>query len=382
MKKLLYVIGLYAIVVAGCQPSAEKSEYQNLVSKRDSLKKEYRNLGKEIRKVEKELDSFDSEKKRTLVSSWSLEPTDFEHYFKVHGVVQANKNVILYAESSSTIEKIHVKEGQRVNAGQLLMEMDADMIENSIKELEKSLELANDVFERQSKLWEQNIGSELQYLEAKNRKESLEQSLETMKVQLRKTKVYAPFAGVIDKVFPREGELAGMQAPMFRLVNLDRIYVKSDVSEKYIASIEKGTYAEVHFPSVDLSYETEISRVGQFINPNNRTFEMQIDLLNIKNKIKPNLLGEVKVRDYYQEGALVIPTRLIQQDPKGNSFVYVMKPSSGSHYEVEKRYITMGMSYQDNILVEEGLSAGEMFVDKGSRSVKDGQEVNLYQEKE
>jgi RND family efflux transporter MFP subunit len=377
MKRSLLYIALGALVFTSCQEKPN-SDYDTLLAKRDSMKKEYKELGKAIRKVEKELESFETEKKRTLVSSWTLEAEDFAHFFKVHGVVQAKKNVLLYAESSSRIDRIYVKEGQRVNTGQLLLEMDSEMIRNSIMELEKNLELANDVYERQAKLWEQNIGSEIQYLEAKNRKESIEQSLATMKVQLEKTKVYAPFAGVIDKVFPREGELAGMQMPMFRLVNLDKIYVQSDVSEAYIARIEKGTYAEVTFPSIGVNYESEISRVGEYINPNNRTFEMQVDLINVNNHIKPNLLAEVKVRDFFAENALAIPIRLVQQDAEGKEFVYLMNSTDQSYYTVEKRYVETGVSYEDRIMILEGVIEGDMFVDKGSRSVKEGQEVKLF----
>ena len=378
MKKLFIIVPVAALLWA-CGGRSAKTEVSQLMAEKDSLTAIYREAGKRLKEIEKELDDLNGDRKLTLVSTVAVSEGTFSHYFDVHGVVEANKNAQLFAETPGVIKKIYVQKGQQVGAGQLLLEIDAEIIDKNIAEVQTSLELATELYNRQEKLWKEKIGSEVQYLEAKNRKEGLENSLRTLQAQKEKAKVRAPFAGVIDEVFPKEGEMAGMQMPLFRLVNMDKVYVKCDISESYVMTIKQGTDVEVYFPSFGQTVKAKISRTGQYINPNNRTFQVEIDLMNLTQAIKPNLLATVKVKDFEQENALTIPSRLLQQSTDGRDFVYVAR-AEGNEVKVQKVFVKAGLSHDQNTFIIEGLEAGDMLVDRGSRSIKDGQEVRINNE--
>jgi membrane fusion protein, multidrug efflux system len=378
MKKLLIIVPV-AVLLWACGGSTANTEIAVLLAEKDSLTTIYRDAGKRLKEIEKELEGLNGDKKLTLVSTVAVNQGTFSHYFDVHGVVEANKNAQLFAETPGVIKKIFVQKGQKVSAGQLLLEIDSEIIEKNIAEVQTSLELATELYNRQEKLWKEKIGSEVQYLEAKNRKEGLENSLRTLQAQKEKAKVRAPFAGVIDEVFPKEGEMAGMQMPLFRLVNMDKVYVKCDISESYVMTIKQGTDVEVYFPSFGQTVKAKISRTGQYINPNNRTFQVEVDLMNLTQTIKPNLLATVKIKDFEQENALIIPSRLLQQSTDGRDFVYVAR-AENNEVKVHKVFVLAGMSHDDHTMIIEGLEAGDMLVDRGSRSIKDGQAVRINNE--
>lgn len=378
MKKLFIIVPVAAMLWS-CGGSSAKTETAKLLAEKDSLTAIYREAGNRLKEIEKELEGLNGDKKLTLVSTVAVNQGTFSHYFDVHGVVEANKNAQLFAETPGVIKRIFVQKGQQVSAGQLLLEIDSEIIEKNIAEVQTSLELATELYNRQEKLWKEKIGSEVQYLEAKNRKESLENSLRTLQAQKEKAKVRAPFAGVIDEVFPKEGEMAGMQMPLFRLVNMDKVYVKCDISESYVMTIKQGTEVEVYFPSFGQTVKAKISRTGQYINPNNRTFQVEVDLMNLTQTIKPNLLATVKIKDFERENALIIPSRLLQQSTDGRDFVYVAK-AENNEVVVHKVFVIAGMSHDDHTMIIEGLEAGDMLVDRGSRSIKDGQAVRINNE--
>lgn len=379
MKKLFIIAPVAALLWACGGGSTAKTELSELMAEKDSLTVVYREAGKRLKEIEKELDGLNGDKKLTLISTVEVNQGTFAHYFDVHGVVEANKNAQLFAETPGVIKRIFVQKGQKVSMGQILLEIDSEIIDKNIAEVQTSLELATELYNRQEKLWKEKIGSEVQYLEAKNRKEGLENSLRTLQAQKEKTKVRAPFAGVIDEVFPKEGEMAGMQMPLFRLVNMDKVYVKCDISESYVMTIKQGTDVEVYFPSFGQTVKAKISRTGQYINPNNRTFQVEVDLMNLTQAIKPNLLATVKIKDFEQENALFIPSRLLQQSTDGRDFVYVAR-AEGNEVKVQKVFVKAGLSHGQNTMIIEGLEPGDMLVDRGSRSIKDGQEVRITNE--
>jgi RND family efflux transporter MFP subunit len=229
------------------------------------------------------------------------------------GTVEAEQSVELYPERSGTITSIFVKEGQQVSKGQNLAQIDSSIIESSITELQTQLDLARTTFERQKRLWDQNIGSELQFLQAKAKKEGLENNLNSLREQAKKLKVTAPFSGIIDEIFIKEGGLAAPQLPAVRLINLSKVHVESDVTESYLKTVSKNTEVELFFPSIGKKIKAKIDQVGNFINPNNRSFKVRMNINNSNNELKANLLANVRINDFQNSG-IVIPTKLIQKD--------------------------------------------------------------------
>jgi RND family efflux transporter MFP subunit len=314
--------------------------------------------------------------KTVAVTTDTVKVKTFEHFFEVHGNVEVEENAVLFAEAPGTIKKIAVKEGQQVKKGQLIIALDASAAESGLKELQKGYELANKVFEKQSALWEQKIGSEIQFLEAKNRKESLEQKLTTMKEQLDMYNIRAPFAGIVDEIKPRVGEAAAPGFPVARVLNLRKIYLESDVSEKYVSTLKAGSFVSVMFPSLGEAVTAKVTRVGNFINPANRTFKLRVEFPNPSGKYKPNQLAILKIRDYMAEGAIVIPSKTIQQDRDGNNYVYTFK-NDGKNDRVEKRIVQVGKEYKGAAEILKGLGSNAVFIGKGAKNVQSGDAIEL-----
>ena len=365
------IIFLVALGFIACDAKKD-SQLDSLVAKRDSLLNAVKELNIQI----SELDTL-SVQSVALVSYNELSIGKFEHFFEVQGIVEAKNNVMIVAEMPALIEKIHVKEGQRVKKGTLLVSLDNETVLNQIDELNTKLKLATFVYEKQSNLRAQNIGSELDFETALNNKESLESALATAKSQLAKTKITAPFDGIVDDIFPREGELAGPQSPMIRFVSLGDVTMNVDIPESYLTKIKKGDEVEVSFPDLDISHRSIIEQRGSFIQPLNRTFKIVIDLPKDDNLL-PNLIGVVKIRDFVKEEALMIDQSNIMQDGVGNDYVFKIVEENGL-YIARKAFIEKGLSYMDKTLVVDGLSPDDKIVSKGARSIIDGETVRWEQ---
>ena len=236
--------------------------------------------------------------------------------------------------------------------------------------------LANTIYNRQKKLWDEKIGSELQYLEAKNRKESLEQKIETLQSKLAKSVIKAPFHGIIDEIFVREGELANQIMPVVRMINLDLVYLVADVSEDYISKITKGTVVQVNFPAIEANFEAKINRVGSYINANNRTFKIYVDIENKEGALKPNLLGIMNILDFSADSAITVSASIIQQDAEGNEFLYVLNKDE-KNMSALKVLVQTGMTYKGLTHILSGLKGDEEIISKGGRGIKNGQSVKI-----
>ena len=306
--------------------------------------------------------------KKVPVTVIKVQQKTFEHFFEVHGNVEASENAAIYTQVPGRISQIHVIEGQEVRKGDLLISIDAAQLESGIKELEKGLELANKMYVKQKALWDQKIGSEVQFLEIKNNKETLEQRLVTTKEQLNMYKIRAPFNGVVDDVVPKIGEAAAPGFPVARVLNLRKVYLEGAVSEKYISSVHAGGFVEVKFPSLGESVKGKVSRVGNFINPANRTFQVKVEFNNVKGKYKPNQLAVMKIRDYQAEDAIVIPSRIVQQDRSGQDYVYTFEGKGVQR--VKKIELKLGAFYDGFVEVVSGLDSSIVLIDKGSKSVQ------------
>ncbi len=369
----IFSLGLVAILVVACG-SAPLGDLEKLKAERDSLKGVRTELDDRILALEREIAEKDSTTEDKLVTGIEIGKDTFRHFFEVYGNVQSDKSATIYAENSGVVKSINVKEGQSVKRGQTLVTQDVELIDRNMAEVKTQLDLAEMLYEKQKRLWDQNIGSEVQFLEAKNRKESLENSLATLREQRQKSSVVAPFDGVVDKVFPKIGELVGMSVPIVRLVNIDELYVNADVSERYMGDISKGDSVWVIVNRND-TIKSAISRVGDYINPANRSFEIRVDIAEKVAVLRPNSLVVLKVNDYTEEGAIVVPSSVIMQDGAGKDYVFTLQTNENSDLVARKTPITTGPSHLGKTVVKEGVKEGDELIDKGSRKVRDGDKV-------
>ncbi|MEY5043608.1 MAG: hypothetical protein RJA19_835 [Bacteroidota bacterium] len=303
-----------------------------------------------------------------------IEEQEFVHAFSVQGNVETDRNATVMPEFSGLIEKLNVKEGERVKAGQILARINSDVLRRSEAELRTQLTLAADLYDRQERLWKQGLGSEVQYLQAKTQKEALERSLETLQEQMAKAVVRAPFSGVVDRIFVKEGEMAAPGMPFARVIDLRDLFVRADLSDHYIPHVQRGTPATVIVSGID-TVRTRVDRVGSFIQPSNRTIEITLPL-PAGSKFLPNMFASVRIEDVREEKAVVLPSSRIQQDMEGRDYVFVAK-GDGPERTIEKRVIRVGLGAGDQMQVLEGLAFGEEIVDQGATRVVEGQTVRV-----
>lgn len=352
----------------------------DLAAKKAQLKEykdQYHELKNTISELEEEIANEDStfamnNRKSVLVTTVKAKNTAFEHYLEVTGSVLSKKNVNISAEVAGRIERIEVTEGMRAKKGDVLINIDAESIDNNIAELETQLELASTLYEKQKRLWDREIGTEVQYLEAKNRMESLEKNLETLNTQKGKTAIRAPYNGTIEEVMVRLGELVQPGMPIINFVGESDLYIEADISEAYVGVLDQGDSVEVVFPSLNRTVKTKVTAVGAIINPNNRTFKVEVFLPQLKH-IKPNMISVLKIKDYENKDATTIPTNLIQKDNKGE---YVFVVENG---KAQKKYVKKGETFQRVSEIKEGLSGGEVLIDKGFREVAEGSNVQIVE---
>ena len=373
--KSIFYIG-FLFLVLGCNNATKESKsLTDLKIQKTDLVNQLNNISAKLKSVEIAISDLDTLKRLVTVTSFKAEEKIFNHYIEVQGVVKADKAIELRAEMGGTVTAVLIKQGQKVTKGQVLAALESSVIDNSVLQLKTQLDLATTTYERQARLWEQKIGSEIQFLQIKSQKEGLENSLNSLKAQARKMKIIAPFSGTIDQVFAKTGELISPQTPFLRLVNLDNVYIESEITETYLKSISKGTMALLSFSSIDISFEANITQVGNFINPSNRSFKTRIDVKNNNNELKANLLADIKINDFNASG-IVIPSKVIQKDRNGKTFVYTLEAEE-ANYKVIKTFVKDSNSYNNFSYISEGLNSKSTLVDKGARLVKNGDIVKL-----
>lgn len=383
MKKITYLILAVALLTTACQPkSANDSEMpQDLEGKRELLVEKraaLQALTEEVEQLEKEIAELDPNmaSNRTLVTTFPLERQTFERYTEIQGSVKSAMSAAAAAEVGGRVLRITAEEGDRVREGQLIAELDLEQINKQMAELEKSLELAEEVFMRQERLWKQNIGSEIQYLEAKNSVERLRTSMETLEFQLTKSKVYAPISGVVDMVNLEPGELASPGAPIVQILSTSRLQVVADLPENYLQTVKRGDKVLISYPSIAYEQEARITLIGSTIDPANRTFKVEVNTGNPGGLLKPNLLAVVKVKEYEEEAAIVLPLNLVQQEVGGQKYVMIAKQGE-EVLQARKIYITTGESYNGQIIITTGLEGDEQIIERGARGLSEGEPLEI-----
>ena len=353
-------------------------DIKTMQSKKDELVAQQQELAKQIKRLDDGLKDIMPDGNIPLVTAFNTKAEKFVHFVEIQGSVDTKQNILIAPEMSGILEQVHVKEGDRVKKGQLLAKIDDGGLTQQRAQLKIQANLAKTTYERQKRLWEQNIGSEIQYLNAKSNYESLEESVKQITKQISKTTVKAPFTGIIDDVMIERGNVvnAGMSAIM-RIVNLENMYIKADVPETYITTITEGKKVEVFFPVLGKRIESSVRQTGSFINPANRTFSIEVAVPNDDNDIKPNLTSRLNINDYTQENAILIPQSIISENSAGDQYVYVLQNKKGNKAIARQTIITTGEMQGDYIEILSGLSPDMQLIFEGARSVKDGQEVKI-----
>ena len=374
--KAYYTIGLLATLLAACS-GEKKSDLATKNEELAKLKSEQAELTAKIRTLEGEVTKLDPKKKEEArvkdVAVSPLAASTFRRYVEVQGTIDAKNNVQVAPKSGGAVTAVYVVEGSSVRAGQTLARIDDQILRTSAEEIKTQLSLANTVYEKQASLWQQQIGTELQYLQAKNNKESLERRLATLNSQLSQSNVTSPISGVVDQVFAKVGSTAAPGMPMFQVVNLSQLKVKANVADTYAGSVRKGDEVIVRFPDVNRELKTRINFVSTTVDPLSRTFTIEAPLPSDRS-LKPNMLAQVKINDLNKANALVINQNLVQSTELGQ-LVYVAVNEGGKKV-AKSRKITTGQSYGGQIEIVAGLKPGDQLVTQGYQELTDGTVIN------
>lgn len=372
MKNILFVMAIMAAIGCGSDNSVEGLKTQ-LAEK----KKAMNTLKLEIEALEKTIAETDSSAVKDLRTAVKLEviaPGELKNPFQLQGLVASERNVMVSAEMGGTITRVFVKDGQVVSKGQTLATLDGSAMAAQMAELKKGYELAVTSFEKQEILWKQNIGTEMQFLQAKNRKESLEKSLATAQIQLGKFTLKAPISGVVDQLLKNEGEILGPGMPFARVVDASQIKIQADVSESYLQSIKKGDEVEIFYPSLKKKSKEKIFSVGNYIHPENRTFSVYILPSGNLQDLKPNLLALITAYDFVKSNVISVPTKLIRNDGKGD-YVLTAKIGTNGKMSVVKTPVEIEEKFSARSVIKSGLVAGDLLIVEGYQSVISGDEI-------
>jgi RND family efflux transporter MFP subunit len=387
MKQTILLTTVVALL-ASCGGNAT-GEVALKRAERDSLKTVYENVGKQLKKVEDWLSLNDSTANRSLplVTAETLRDTSFTHYIDVHGVVKADESAALFPLAGGRVASIRVKAGDKVREGEVLATMDNDMVAKQIAQAQAGADLARTTYEKQKNLWDQHIGSEIQYLQAKTQKEQAEAGLATLKEQQRLSNVIAPFDGVVDEVMARVGDATAPNMPVLRVVNLTGIQIEADVSEAYLKRVKAGTPTTVVFPGLNESFTAPLTHVGEYIDPANRTFKVNLRAPKSEGYMRPNLLGDLSIQDAHTDSALVVPSQTVLEDVNGKSYLFVLGPApQGTNVQPDeavahKVFVERAEEYHGNTRVSSvkpgELKSGDRVVNEGAANVSDGQTVRV-----
>ena len=385
MKK--FYISILTLIIISCNSSGslninsliENGDLEELIKRKKEYVDTMNNMQIELNEINDGISFLDENEKLTLVSNYEIKEQVFNSYIEAQANLKTRKNVLILPEFQGTLEQIFVDEGQNVQKGKLLAEINDSGLKEQLEQLTIQANFAKENFERTERLWNNNIGSEIQFLKSKTDFESSQKMVEQMKDRLAKTKIYAPFDGEVDEIISNQGSnLIPGVSQILRLVNLDKIYAEASVSEKYISFIEEGTEAIVQVPLLGKEINSKIIQTGNFINPSNRTFRIEVPVENIDNKIKQNLDAKIKINIYSKKDAVVIPLRIVREDASGKKFVYVMnKDIKEGVYITVKTFISLGNKNNTDVEIIEGLKIGDMLVLEGASIVEDSQRVKL-----
>lgn len=368
MKKALLLITAIALLAAcGSKDNADKKQ-----AKLEELKKQQAEIAVKIKDLEAEIakegKSTDNTKYRNVVVTETAVKS-FAHYLDIQGKIDAEENITISAKMPATVTRILVKAGKQVSKGELLAELDNSTIVAGIDELKTSMQLVNTLYEKQKALWDQKIGTEVQYLQAKSQKESLDKKLAGLYEQLDMTKIKSPINGTIDEVMLRIGQATAPGAPGIRIVNMSTLKAKAEVAEAYAGRIKEGNEVKINFPDTKKEILARVTYSGKVINAMNRSFTVEAALEGNQD-LHPNMLAILKIADYRNDSAIVVPINTVQNSEEGQ-FVMVAK-QNGNKLIAERRAVKQGLSYNGNIEILSGLNVGDKVITTGYQDLNQG----------
>jgi RND family efflux transporter MFP subunit len=381
LKSVLWLL-LAALIVA-CKPSAEKAEpgSQSLDELRGQLSEkqgQFKQLEAEIEALSARITELDTtDKPRRLVTLDTIDLEDYKHFVDFQATVQSDEVARVSADIGGRITRLLIREGQMVQRGQLVARLDVETLQRQMEELETNLALATTVYERQQKLWEQKIGSEIQWIEAKSNKERLEKAKSTLQANLAKASVYAPCNGVVEVVNVKEGEFLAPGVPMAMIVNIKKIKVVANLPESYIGKVRRGDKVTIAFPTLQKEINATISLIGKTISEGNRTFVVEAPVQQMPDDLlKPNLLARMKINDFTQKNAVIVKAELLQQESNGKQFVFV-KSGPDTNALATKKFVEVDQIFEDKILIRSGLKKGDVIIAEGARGLSDNELISF-----
>lgn len=384
MKKILY-ISFLGLLITSCGGDSKNASVDKAIESKDlttikttraEIQKQYDAIAAELAKLDLAIAELDTLKKSALVTTAIVNDTIFTHYIDIQGNVDTKQNLIIYPEYSGVLTQVYVKSGQKVNKGQILARIDDGGLSNQLAQMETQATLAKTTFERQKNLWDKKIGSEIQYLQAKTNYEAQMKAVAQMRAQLGKTIVKAPFSGVIDEVITEKGQVVGPGQQLMRIVNLSDMYVSANVPESFIGKIKNGAIVDVEVKSTGKTYKGKVRQIGNYINPNNRNFSIEVAVPNSDNLLRPNQVAVLKIEDYKKPNAILVPESIVTENAVGEKIIYTVD-TSGKEPKAIKKTIVVGLTSGANIEVKSGLNKGEQIIIEGARSVQNGDVVEI-----
>ena len=388
MKKI-YSLIIVTLLLVSCG-GEKKNSMENVLSsndlnklreKRAEIVNEQQEAHDKLMLLDEAIAKLDTTKKVPLITTFKVKEDLFEHYFEVQGNVTTKDLLVITPEYNGILTHVYVKEGQKVSKGQVLAKIDDGGLGQQLAQVQIQADLAKTTYERQKRLWDQNIGSEIQFLQAKSNYEAQTKAVNQLENQIAKTVVKAPFSGTIDDVITEQGSVvAAGQSPLMRLVNLNNMYIETEVPETYIRDVTKGKHVNVEFPVLGKTVQTQVRQASDFINPSNRTFKVEVDIPDNEKSIKPNLTARLQINDYTNERAILIPQSVISENAEGEQYVYIVDGKNEKNEGLaHKTIITTGKTQGDVIEVLSGIENGTEIIKEGARSVKDNQTVKVIE---
>ena len=385
MKNIVSIL-IISIILSSCSNNKKltveeiiaTNNLEQIRNKKSELDLKQQELSNQLQQLESKIKELDPQQKIPLITTYIINEEVFKHYVELQESVDTKKNLVIFPEFSGVLANVFVKEGDKVTKGQALAKIDDGGLSQQLSQLQIQTDLAKTTFERQKRLWDQKIGSEIQYLQAKSSYEAQQKAVSQLEQQISKTVVKAPFTGIIDDVITDQGSVvAPGQSPLIRIVNLDDMFIETEVPERYISNVTEGKTVKIEFPILGTTMESKVRQAGNFINPANRTFKVEISVPNENSLIKPNLTAKLKINDYTNEKAILIPLSIISENALGEQYVYTIVNKEGTKATSKKVIIETGQTQGDFIEVLSGLTHNDEIIQEGARSVEDGQIVKI-----
>ena len=379
MKKIIVITAL-SIAVLACSKKEDDATVDQLISNKNvaELQAKKATLQADLSKIDEALAKLDVKKEEALVTTATLKDTVFNHYLEVQGNVNTKENIVVQPEFSGTLTALYVKAGQRVTKGQILGKIDDAGMGQQLASIENQYALAKTTFERQKNLWDKKIGSEIQFLQAQAQMISAQKAVAQMRAQVAKTLIRAPFSGTIDDVFVERGQVVAPNPQgLMRIVNLSNMYVSTTVPETYIGKLKPGTEVAVFLTSLGKTYKGKVRQVANFINPNNRSFGIEVSVPNPDNLLRPNQVAKLKIIDYTVNNAIVVPTNVVQEDGEHQKFVFIATQVNGKTGIAKKVLVKVGKSSNNVTEILSGLAANDVIITEGVNSIAEGMKLNF-----